>query len=180
MLFPPDEMLRRINYEDLMHVGRFTTISTKGLERKELLRQISEYGDEYLMFLKGVYRNWGYSLSNDVTQLHGQLFCDGIHNALYHGCIENNSPIISHGCYTTLQGIVSGFQDLGGYFLGKNIKEIFEAKDLDRLKELQYTSLGLQHILHFSDEIFVDTDNQVLYCLQMFNEKTGFFPVPIE
>ncbi len=106
----------------------------------------------------------------------GEVIGDALENGLVHGGREK----VVLGLFLGKKGACYGFQDFGDYFKRDEVKRAWENKDLGfvlkncRIGDFHVGQAGSgfkigvgEYIFPNSDRIFVDTNEGILYCVQM-------------
>jgi len=122
----------------------------------------------------GFYRNEGIGLNEETKR---RLDYQGVHNVVgevfknWADHSPENSNLIS-GFFFGSKGVCYGFQDKGGFLKNPEIK--FQIENKINFKNFNKNPIGSTcnvgfnfHIFPCSDFIEVDSDKEILYCVQM-------------
>jgi len=97
---------------------------------------------------------------------------EALENAMVHGSKKGNP--FAHGLFIGQLGVCNGFFDGDGYFRREDIKHLFESKtpltEFDEDVPSRRTGVK-DEIYGGSDQIHVDTEQGVLYCVSLLNFK---------
>jgi len=165
---PPKEILEDIvcNKSSFIHYHIFPQV----LDQTLFGEQLAVFLEGLLNEMRGFYRETIPDIKSLNCQEVGSVVNEALQNASYHGGKGVDSKIV-FGLFLGKQGVCYGFHDEGDYFRQPQIKEQYEGKHLitefDDSKGKGFHIGVNEHIFPFSDSIFVDTQEGVLYCVQL-------------
>jgi len=109
------------------------------------------------------------------------VFLEALKNSILHGPQKG----VFAGLFVGEQGACYGFKDFGDYFKNTNVKRSWESKTLIRStngKQPSYIDggygFGDEMIYEYSDRIYVDCKQGVLYCFQAKKRLFEIAPIP--
>jgi len=100
---------------------------------------------------------------------------EGIRNAIAHGCRDKGpNGLVTYGIFYGSEGICHGFRDEGNYFSMPETKRIFENRIPitefgEEVEAMSGFCIGVDLMYKASDKIFVDIQQNTLFCLQYRN-----------
>jgi hypothetical protein len=170
---PPKELIDKIATPDSMTSTYRIIPPFKNLRDTDQMLSAIDMGiigeiEDYYRFDSVVIRKEKVKIDINKQEI-SQVVLEGLRNAVIHGS-KNLVPVM-YGTFYGTNGVCHGFQDGGKYFTRESTKNIFENKTPikifgEEVEGLSGTHVGTLEIYESSDAIFVDTMQNVLFCVQ--------------